>query len=419
MYCKHCGKQVDDGIKFCKYCGESLQTESQPETIKTQNVSAVKSTSAKTVEANANSDVKAKIKMVVAAVICAVLLLTPFMTLFSTPYFEIKYQNPEKWKMSYKGDYYDNDYYDYYENDYYDYYDYYENDYYDNDMTDEQDTSLVELTKQLYYRVRIGYADYDKRIKNTEEELAELNKKANRLSVSDFSDYVNPEAEYSNEYDRLNYAIEEKESELEKLKTDMDAKSVPVYSLIMMIPSLLSLIIIVFSLFNIYGMFCNFNTSKTYQNSYWICVGRIAKNVLISLIVCFVGYKVISGITFDFNFSEAASESDLCETSFWHFDFHALFYIMAAASAAVMIYANREAGKCILALAENSKSTKVKTWVCSCGKRNSVDKSFCGYCGKKHESVQNIDNSKAWQCPKCSRVNLNNTRTCKDCGYVK
>lgn len=34
MYCKHCGKEIEDGSKFCNYCGgeqesqEPIQTES-------------------------------------------------------------------------------------------------------------------------------------------------------------------------------------------------------------------------------------------------------------------------------------------------------------------------------------------------------------------------------------------------------
>ena len=29
MYCKHCGKQIEDGSRFCKYCGASLTNDSQ------------------------------------------------------------------------------------------------------------------------------------------------------------------------------------------------------------------------------------------------------------------------------------------------------------------------------------------------------------------------------------------------------
>jgi len=33
MYCKHCGKEIKEGVKFCKYCGESLAI--SPETVET------------------------------------------------------------------------------------------------------------------------------------------------------------------------------------------------------------------------------------------------------------------------------------------------------------------------------------------------------------------------------------------------
>ena len=26
MYCKHCGKEIDDNSKFCQYCGKSLES---------------------------------------------------------------------------------------------------------------------------------------------------------------------------------------------------------------------------------------------------------------------------------------------------------------------------------------------------------------------------------------------------------
>lgn len=30
MFCKNCGRKLDDGTKFCKYCGTCLVTEEQP-----------------------------------------------------------------------------------------------------------------------------------------------------------------------------------------------------------------------------------------------------------------------------------------------------------------------------------------------------------------------------------------------------
>lgn len=31
MYCKHCGKQIKDGAKFCQYCGQSVERAETPE----------------------------------------------------------------------------------------------------------------------------------------------------------------------------------------------------------------------------------------------------------------------------------------------------------------------------------------------------------------------------------------------------
>lgn len=30
MYCINCGRELDDGMKFCKYCGTYMGTEEQP-----------------------------------------------------------------------------------------------------------------------------------------------------------------------------------------------------------------------------------------------------------------------------------------------------------------------------------------------------------------------------------------------------
>ena len=30
MFCKKCGKEIDDGVKFCPYCGTNMEAEIQP-----------------------------------------------------------------------------------------------------------------------------------------------------------------------------------------------------------------------------------------------------------------------------------------------------------------------------------------------------------------------------------------------------
>ena len=36
MFCKYCGKELDDDAKFCKYCGKIVRGEAKTEDQKTQ-----------------------------------------------------------------------------------------------------------------------------------------------------------------------------------------------------------------------------------------------------------------------------------------------------------------------------------------------------------------------------------------------
>ena len=37
MYCKFCGKELEENSKFCNYCGKQLESKADPNTVKNTN----------------------------------------------------------------------------------------------------------------------------------------------------------------------------------------------------------------------------------------------------------------------------------------------------------------------------------------------------------------------------------------------